>query len=117
MKLVYKNSEFTIAATDGRNCESGLFRDRIPAGTVVPILEVVQLDTVTEIEKKTVCVLDSQMWLRRVEGAPFNTHAWVLQVYLPVSSSMPPLIRFRNDFYHRECDISAEISYSGSAKV
>jgi len=81
MKLVYKNSEITIAATDSQNCESGLFRDRIPAGTVVPIFQVDQLDSLAETEKKTVCVLDSDMWSRCVEEAPLNSRAWFLQVY------------------------------------
>ncbi|PVI01416.1 HET-domain-containing protein [Periconia macrospinosa] len=79
MKLVYKNGEFTIAATDGQNCESGLFRNRIPAGTVTPIFEVDQLDSLTETEKKAVGILDSEMWSRGVEGAHLNTRAWVLQ--------------------------------------
>jgi len=81
MKLVYKNSEITIAATDSQNRESGLFRDRIPAGTVVPIFQVDQLDSLAETEKKTVCVLDSDMWSRCVEEAPLNSRAWFLQVY------------------------------------
>jgi hypothetical protein len=81
MKLVYKNSELTIAATDGQNCESGLFRGRIPAGTVAPIFEVDQLDSLAETENKTVCVLDSEMWSRGVEKGPLNSRAWVLQVY------------------------------------
>jgi hypothetical protein len=43
--------------------------------------KVDQLNSLAETEKKTVCVLDSEMWSRSVENSPLNSRAWVLQEY------------------------------------
>lgn len=82
MNLVYKNSHITIAATDGRHPEAGLFRDRIPACVVPPIFEIGDIFP-HGVGNKQACVLDMELWVQGVENAPLNKRAWVLQVINP----------------------------------
>jgi len=126
MYEVYRNSYCNISATAGKNGSRGLYAERDPKHLWGEEVNLYMDDTLTrgaghkrkrdspglEALIQRCSVVDPSLWYRKVDAAPANTRAWVLQERLLA----PRVLHFCEDQIAWECR-ELDASESASAGI